>query len=58
MVERAKGAGVVRKDVSGSDLTQLVSPICTNASISEEQMRRLINMVLDGLRVTAPAATR
>ena len=56
VVERAKEAGVVRQDVSGADLTQLVSPICTNASISDEQMRRLINLVLDGLRVTAPAA--
>jgi AcrR family transcriptional regulator len=56
VVERAKKAGVVRDDVSGSDLTQLVSPICTNASISDEQMRRLINLVLDGLRVTAPAS--
>ena len=49
VVERAKAAGVVRHDVTGSDLTQLVSPICTNASIPDEQMRRLINMILDGL---------
>ena len=56
MIERAKEAGVVREDVSGADITQLLAPICTNASISDEQMRRLINLVLDGLRVTAPAA--
>ena len=58
VVERAKGAGVVRADVTGSDLTQLVSPICTKASIPEEQMRRLISMILDGLSATASAAAR
>jgi AcrR family transcriptional regulator len=58
VVERAKAAGVVRDDVTGSDLTQLVSPICTNASIPDEQTHRLINMILDGLHVTASAATR
>jgi AcrR family transcriptional regulator len=58
VVERAKHAGVVREDVNGSDLTQLVSPICTNASIPDEQTHRLINMILDGLHVTASAATR
>jgi AcrR family transcriptional regulator len=58
VVQRAKEAGVVRQDVNGSDLTQLVSPICTNASIPDEQMHRLINMILDGLRVTSPASTR
>src|SRR5580704_1294140 len=49
VVERAKEAGVVRQDVSGHDLTQLVSPICTNASIPDDQMRRLVKMILDGL---------
>jgi AcrR family transcriptional regulator len=58
VVERAKGAGVVGADVSGSDLTQLVSPICTNASIPEEQMRRLIKVILGGLAASAPAAAR
>jgi AcrR family transcriptional regulator len=58
VVERAKAAGVVREDVTGSDLTQMVSPICTNASIPDDQMQRLIHVILDGLRVTAPTATR
>ena len=58
VVDRAKQAGVVREDVSGHDLTQLVSPICTNASIPDDQMRRLIKMILDGLAATASAGTR
>ncbi len=56
VVERAKEAGVVRPDVEGSDLTQLVSPICTNESIPPEQARRLIGMVLDGLRASSVQA--
>jgi AcrR family transcriptional regulator len=58
VVERAKEAGVIREDVRGSDLTQLVSPICTNASIPDDQMRRLIKMILDGLAAPASAGTR
>jgi AcrR family transcriptional regulator len=58
VVERAKEAGVVREDVSGHDLTQLVSPICTNASIPDDQMRRLIKMILDGMAATASAGAR
>jgi AcrR family transcriptional regulator len=50
VIDRAKRAGVVRTDVDGSDVTQLLSPICTNASISAEQSQRLLGMILDGLR--------
>jgi AcrR family transcriptional regulator len=53
VIDRAKDAGVVRDDVDGSDLTQLVSPICTNASVSPEQTRRLIGILLDGLKSTS-----
>jgi AcrR family transcriptional regulator len=53
VIERAKQAGVVRSDVNGSDITQLVSPICTNESLSVEQTKRLMGMILDGLRVTS-----
>ncbi|MGP0030011.1 MAG: TetR/AcrR family transcriptional regulator [Acidimicrobiales bacterium] len=56
VIDRAKDAGVVRDDVEGSDLTQLVSPICTNASVPPEQTRRLIGILLDGLRVTSGRA--
>jgi AcrR family transcriptional regulator len=53
VIDRAKDAGVVRDDVDGSDLTALVSPICTNASVTPEQTKRLIRVLLDGLRVTS-----
>jgi AcrR family transcriptional regulator len=47
---RAQNAGVVRTDVNGQDLMQLVGPMCTNAALSEEQCVRLLTMILDGLR--------
>ncbi len=46
---RAQDAGVVRTDVDGSDLMQLIGPMCTNATLSEDQSNRLLAMVLDGL---------
>jgi len=46
----AQDAGVVRTDVSGQDVLQLVGPMCTNATLSEEQSMRLLAMILDGLR--------
>jgi len=49
VIGRAQRAGVVRSDVSGPDLMQLLGPMCTNATLSEEQSRRLLNMILDGL---------
>ena len=52
VIERAKQAGVVRNDVSGSDITQLVGPICTNESLSPDQTKRLMGMILDGWRVS------
>ena len=53
MIDRAKEAGAVRPDVDGSDVMQLVSPVCTNASVEPEQAGRLLRMVLDGLRADA-----
>jgi AcrR family transcriptional regulator len=47
---RAQVAGVVRRDVDGTDLMQLIGPMCTNATLSEDQSHRLLAMVLDGLR--------
>ncbi len=49
VVERAQAAGVMRTDVSGADLMQLVGPMCTNSTLSEDQSRRLLNTILDGL---------
>jgi len=56
VIERAKEAGVVRSDIQGTDITQLLAPICTNASIPADQHRRLVSMILDGLRASAPAS--
>jgi AcrR family transcriptional regulator len=53
VIERAKRAGTVRNDVNGADAVQLVAPICTNDSLSPEQTRRLLGMILDGLRTTS-----
>jgi AcrR family transcriptional regulator len=50
VISRGQGAGVVRSDVDGSDLMQLVGPMCTNATLSEDQSMRLLTMILDGLR--------
>jgi AcrR family transcriptional regulator len=49
----AQQAGIVRTDVDGADLMQLVGPMCTSATLSEEQSARLLAMVLDGLRTPA-----
>ncbi len=56
VIDRAKEAGVVRSDVCGSDIVHLVGPICTNESMSPEQTRRLMGMILDGMRVTSSQA--
>jgi AcrR family transcriptional regulator len=50
VIGRAQDAGVVRTDVSGHDVMQLVGPMCTNASLSADQSVRLLTMILDGLR--------
>ena len=47
---RAQRAGVVRTDIDGSDLMQLIGPMCTSATLTEGQGERLLAMILDGLR--------
>jgi hypothetical protein len=52
------GAGVMSGDAehghqhreTDAELMQLVSPMCVSASLTEEQSRRLLAMILDGLR--------
>jgi len=58
VIERAKQAGAIRNDISGADVMQLTAPVCTNSSVSAEQSKRLIGMILDGLRAgaTQPSA--
>jgi AcrR family transcriptional regulator len=50
---RAQRAGVVRTDINGPDVTALVGPMCTNATLTEDQSLRLLAMILDGLRPPA-----
>ncbi len=57
VIDKGKAAGVIRDDVDGSDVTQLVSPICTNPAIPTEQVERLVAMILDGLRYPAVLAS-
>jgi len=49
IVAKAQQAGVMRTDLDGSDLMQLVGPMCTNATLSEDQSMRLLRTILDGL---------
>jgi AcrR family transcriptional regulator len=56
VINRGKEAGVIRDDVDGSDVTQLVSPVCTNPAIPTERVERLMAMILDGLRYPAELA--
>jgi AcrR family transcriptional regulator len=48
----AQSAGAVRVDIDGPDLMQIMSSICVNATLSESQSERLLNLILDGLRTT------
>jgi AcrR family transcriptional regulator len=54
VLERAQDAGEARTDIDGTDLMQLVSPMCMNGSLTFDQGERLLAMVLDGLRVPPP----
>jgi hypothetical protein len=46
-------AGVVRGDVDGSDLMQLLSSMCMSATVTAPQSERLLVMIQDGLRPPA-----
>lgn len=50
VIGRAQEAGVLRADVTGADLMQLVAPLCTNVAVSEEQGTRLLAVIIAGLR--------
>ncbi|MGH9089372.1 MAG: TetR/AcrR family transcriptional regulator, partial [Acidimicrobiales bacterium] len=53
VLRRAQDAGVVRTDVDGSDVMQLVGSMCTSATLAQGQDERLLRMILDGLRQPA-----
>ena len=50
VLTRAQRAGFARTDIDGSDLMQLVTSLCTSATLSEGQGERLLAVILDGLR--------
>jgi AcrR family transcriptional regulator len=50
VIERAQQAGVVRTDIDGGDIMQLIGATCTSPTLSEDQSLRLLPMILDGLR--------
>lgn len=49
VVGRAQEVGVVRTDISGADLMQLVGPMCSSATLTADQSERLLAVILDGL---------
>jgi AcrR family transcriptional regulator len=53
VLRRAQDAGDARTDVDGADVMELVRPMCMSSTIGEEQVQRLLTMVLDGLRPPA-----
>jgi AcrR family transcriptional regulator len=50
VVRTGQAVSVVRSDVNGADLSQLIAPMCTNPTITGDQSMRLLGMILDGLR--------
>ena len=50
VLTRAQQAGAARGDIDGSDLMQILGPMCTSATLTEAQGSRLLAMILDGLR--------
>jgi AcrR family transcriptional regulator len=46
----AQDAGVVRTDLDGSDLMQLLGSMCMSATLKPGQSERLLVMIQDGLR--------
>jgi AcrR family transcriptional regulator len=50
VLERAKAADVVRRDLTAADLMQLVGGMCMSATAAPGQNERLLTVVLAGLR--------
>jgi AcrR family transcriptional regulator len=53
LIERAQEAGVLRGDVAFMDVARIVSGIAVSPSADDEQKERMLQIVLDGLRVVA-----
>lgn len=50
LLERAQAAGVVRPDVTANDALRLVSGVLMVRSAAPEEINRLLNLAMDGLR--------
>jgi AcrR family transcriptional regulator len=50
VLTRAQAAGVVRGDLDGGDLMQLLGPMCMSATLTSDQGQRLMVVIQDGLR--------
>jgi AcrR family transcriptional regulator len=53
LLERAQQAGEVRPDVTIDDVMQIVGGIGKNPAIPTDQMERILDIALDGLRYSA-----
>jgi AcrR family transcriptional regulator len=49
VLARAQEADLARTDITGDDLMQLVSSMCTSATLTREQANRLLPTILYGL---------
>jgi AcrR family transcriptional regulator len=56
LLERAQQAGVVRPDISSSDVMRLVHGVMLATEQAPEEADRLLSLMLDGMRAPAPAA--
>jgi AcrR family transcriptional regulator len=59
LLASAVNAGVVRNDVDAMDLMRAVSGIClaTDQAGWQDQASRLVSLLMDGMRYSAPSAT-
>ncbi|HEX5924159.1 MAG TPA: TetR family transcriptional regulator, partial [Baekduia sp.] len=58
LLGRAQEAGVVRPDTNFTDVGRMVAGIAAIRSADPGQIDRILDVALDGLRYTAPAAER
>jgi hypothetical protein len=56
LLERAQEAGVVRADTNFGDVVRMVSGIAALRATEPEQIERILEVALDGLRYSAPGA--
>jgi AcrR family transcriptional regulator len=56
LLKRAQDAGVVRTDTDISDVVRMVGGIAKMPSVEPDQIERILDVALDGLRYRAPGA--